>query len=215
LTRFECLFALMIKPWVVVCYVGLIVLSFFYLDRPIALYFHDLDPRTAVPFLNWFTQMGLGALYLVPLLLIALYFRYIHPNRDWEIRAWFLWLCVLVPSLLCLVLKITLGRARPDLLFSDQLYGFYGFQFHAPFWSFPSGHTTTIMGFVFGLCVVFSRYFYAFILFGLLAISSRIMLTHHYFSDVLAASFLSLLAVGLVTWCFIHKNLLTEGRVSR
>ena len=214
MTRFERLFALMIKPWVVVCCVGLIVLSFLYLDRPIAYYFHDLDPRTGLPFLNWFTQMGLGGLYLVPLFLIALYFRYISRNREREVRAWFLWLCVLIPSLICLVLKITLGRARPDLLFSDQMYGFYGFQFHAPFWSFPSGHTTTIMGFVFGLCVLFPRYFYAFILFGILAISSRVMLTHHYFSDVLAASYLALMEVGLVTWWFRHKNLLTQGRLS-
>ena len=113
---------------------------------------------------------------------------------------WFLWLCVLVPSLVCLVLKVLLGRARPDLLFNEHLYGFFGLKTHAPYWSFPSGHTTTVMGFVFGLSVLFPRKCYLFILAGSIVVLSRILLTHHYLSDVMAASYLALLEVGLLFW---------------
>jgi len=102
-------------------------------------------------------------------------------------------------------LKVIFGRARPDMLFNDQLYGFYGLQTHAQFWSFPSGHTTTVMGFVFGLCALFPRHCVAFILTGLIVVSTRILLTHHFLSDVLIASYLALLEVGLL-YCIMWRK---------
>ena len=200
MTLFERLWARSSIPWVMVSFIELIFLSVLYFDRPIADYFHAIDSRHNLYILNWVTKLGLGPLYFVPLLLLALFFRYVRRNRTWEARFWFLWLCALVPSIICLILKMVLGRARPDLLFSDQLYGFYGWHTKADFWSFPSGHTTTVMGFIFGLCALFPRYCYAFILLGLVVISSRIMLTHHYLSDVMIATYLALLEVGLLLW---------------
>lgn len=206
MTRFDRLFAIMTKPSVVVLYIAFIIFSFLYLDQPIAYYFHQVDVRANFPLINWLTKLGLGGLYLIALLLFVLFFRYIRPNKQAEVQAWFVWLCVLLPSLICLVLKILLGRARPDLLFSEQLYGFYGLQKHAPFWSFPSGHTTNIMGLIFGLCVLFPRYCYALLAVGLLIASTRIFLTHHYLSDVLAASYLALIEVGLLRWWLERQN---------
>ena len=208
---FERLLAVMIKPWVVVGCVVLIILSIMYLDQPIAHFFHGLDPSTSIPILNLITKLGLGGIYLVPLILLALFFRYVYKNRKWEQRALFLWLCVLFSSIVCVFLKMVLGRARPGLLFSDQLYGVYGFHTQADFWSFPSGHTSTVMSLAFGLCVIFPRYFYAFIALGLFLVSSRVMLTNHYLSDVMAASYLALLEVGLLLWCSRRKQLLTQG----
>jgi len=202
---FERLLATMTKPLVAISFMGLIVCSFLYLDRPIAYYFHNLDLRTNLSILNWVTRLGIGALYFIVLLLLALIFRYLRPNPQMEIRAWFLWLCVLIPSIICFVLKVLFGRARPGLLFDEQLYGFYGLKLHAPFWSFPSGHTTTVMGLVFGLCVLFPRYLYAFIVAGVLIVSSRILLTHHYLSDVLIATYLALLEVGVLNWWLRRK----------
>ncbi len=209
---FERLLAIMIKPWVVILYMGLIMLSFLYLDRPIAYYFHDLNFRTTIPILNWLTKLGLGGLYFFPLFILALFFRYIRRNKDLERRVWFLWLCVLVPSLICVVLKILVGRARPDLLFSDHLYGFHGMKTQAPFWSFPSGHTTTVMGFVFGLSILLPRYCYALIAAGLVVVSSRILLTHHYLSDVMIASYLALVEVGLLHWWLQRKHFFINQR---
>lgn len=209
-TRFERLTAIMIKPWVVASYLGLIILSVLYLDRPIAYYFHMLDLQTHLTILTWFTQLGSNKLYLGPLFVWALFFRYIQPNKAWEARVWFLWLCVLIPSIICILLKIIFGRARPELLFSDHLYGFYGLQMHRLFWSFPSGHATTIMGFVFGLSVLFPRYGYFFIFPGLLVVLSRIMLTHHYLSDVMAASYIALVEIALLLYWLRKKTFFSD-----
>lgn len=198
MTPFERLFAVMTKPWVAASYLGLIVLSFIYFDQPIAYYFYSLDLKTKLPILTWITNAGVVGVYFVSLLLLALFFRYIQSNAQWEARAWFLWLCVALPNLICVILKVTFGRARPTLLFSDELYGFYGLQTQAQFWSFPSGHTTTIMGLVFGLSIIFPRYCYAFLVSGFLVALSRVLLTNHFLSDVLTASYLTLLEVGLL-----------------
>ncbi|MCX7116607.1 MAG: phosphatase PAP2 family protein [Legionellales bacterium] len=200
----------MTKPIVLLSFVVLLILSFFYVDKPIAYDLRNLNLKHMGPLLNRITHIGMGGVYLVPLFLLALFFRVIYHNKTYEIRSWFLWGSVLIPSLMCLGLKMLLGRARPDLLFDQHLYGFYGFKTQAIYWSFPSGHATTVMGFVFGMWALFPRFWYAFLVPGLIVVSSRVLLTQHYLSDVLAASYLSLLGVGLVLWCFRRNHLLLK-----
>ena len=208
MTSIERLWTVMVKPWVVGVFMGLMVVSFFYLDQPIAYYFHDRALEINQPIIRWLTQLGIGALYFIPLFILALYWRYIRRNKELECRAWFLWLCAVIPSVICLGLKTLLGRARPSLLFNEHVYGFYGLKTQASFWSLPSGHTSTVMGFMFGLCVLFPRYCYAFILSGLAVVSTRILLTNHYLSDVLIASYLALVEVGLLVYWLRRKQCL-------
>lgn len=196
MTTFDTILKQMMRWWVVIGYLSFTVVSFFYFDKPIAYYFYGLDVKNSLPVIYWLTKLGIGAIDITALLLLALFFRYIYKNKQFETRSWFLWLCALVPNLICLVLKMTLGRARPELLFDDHQFGFYGFHTSSQFWSMPSGHTTTVMGIVFGLCVLFPRYCIAFILFGLGIASTRVFLTDHYLSDVLATTYLTLLEIG-------------------
>jgi hypothetical protein len=202
MTLFERLFTWMTKPWVMIAYGVLVILSYCYWDKPLAYYFHSLDLKRQFPILSWFTHLGEGALYITLFFFIALYFRFIRPHKFNEKRTWFLWLCILIPYIVCGVLKVTLGRARPELFFTEHLYGFYGFHLHSEFWSFPSGHTTTIMALAFSLSFLFARYSLAFILAGLAIVLTRIMLNQHYLSDVLATSYLTLVGIGLL----VHKS---------
>ncbi len=208
---FDRLLGRMTKPAMALLIIVLISLTYFYIDKPLAYYFHNLDLRTNLFVLNWITKLGLGIVYIPTFLLFAGYFRYISPNPVAEGRSWFLALCVIIPSLVCVLLKVLLGRARPDLLFSAQLYGFYGIQGHASFWSFPSGHTTVVMGAAYGLSAVFPRQSYAFIGVGLLIAFTRVFLTHHYLSDIMVASYLSLLEVGIIFCIFRRKSWLAPA----
>jgi len=209
---FDRLLKTMLRPWVVVCYLSFMILSFLYFDQPIARFFYGMDLRDKLPFIAWITRLGTGEFYIAGLFLLALFYRYIRPNGIWEIRGWFLWLCVVIPYLICGVLKVCLGRARPELLFDHQLYGFYGPHFiNYQYWSFPSGHTTTIMGLVFGLIILFPRYCYAFFFPGLLLVSTRIILTNHYLSDVLTTGYLTFLEVALVLFVLRRKEWLTSA----
>lgn len=205
MSPFDRLWVVMTKPSIAITYVGFIVLSFLYFDKSIAFYFHSIHIKATLPMLSWITKLGLGGVYLPGFFLLALFFRYIRVNRDWEARAWFLFTCVVIPSLICGFLKMLLGRARPIMLFKEDLYGFYGLQTQVPFWSFPSGHTTTIISAALGLSIVFPRYCYAFILTGLTVAFSRVLLTQHYLSDVMAASYLTLLEIGFLL-CVLRRK---------
>lgn len=199
------LFTIMTKPWVAMTYLGLVLLSFLYVDKPLALLIQPHSLSANYPWLGFLTVVGEGKFYLVTLLLIALVFRYLVHHRLWELRIWFLWLCVLIPNLICLVLKVFLGRARPELWFSDQVYGFYGFHRDSSYWSFPSGHTTTIMGFVCGLSFLFPRHAWLYLAIGCAVVASRILLLQHYLSDVMIAADLALLEVGVLWFISCRK----------
>lgn len=197
-TAFEQLFSVMTKPWVVLSFLGLIIISFLYIDQSITIAAHDAQLEAQFPWLVLLTKFGKKSAYLIVIVLVALTSRLVFKNRYWECRAWFLLICLLFSNLVCLVIKVAMGRARPDLFFSEHLYGFFGPHKNQLYWSFPSGHTTTVMALMFGLSALFPRYMIGFILFGALVAASRVMLLQHYLSDVLMASYLALIEVGFL-----------------
>ncbi|MDA9272014.1 phosphatase PAP2 family protein [bacterium] len=205
MTSFDKIFSIMTRPWAIFCYFGFVILSYCYLDQPVAYYFYHLDLKIKTSFLLWIIKVGVAPLYLVGFFLLALFCRYIKRNEAWAGRFWFLWLCVLIPTFICLVLKIILGRARPELLFDSHLFGFYGFHLNSLFWSFPSGHTSTLMGLVLGLGILFPRHCYTLFFIGLALASLRVLLTDHYMSDVLASSYLALIEIGIFLFVLKRK----------
>ncbi|ARG97906.1 phosphatase PAP2 family protein [Legionella micdadei] len=211
MTPFDRLYTIMTKPLVMALYFGLIAVLFFYLDKPIAYYFYVIDLRNHIPILNFLTRLGLGGVYVPTFLVLALCFRFILKNPMREARAWFLLICVIITGLICILLKLVLGRARPRLFLDSQLYGFYGLKWNANFWSLPSGHTTTIMSVIFGLCILFPRYFYWFVLLGVTVALSRVFLSHHYLSDVLFAAYLALIEVGILRNILQRKSWLAPA----
>ena len=130
--------------------------------------------------------------------LLALWFRYIKVNPLWEARFWFLFICVAIVSSACGILKVSLGRARPSMWLEQKAFGFYGWHMDAPFMSFPSGHTSIIMSLAFALSILFPRYGVPVMLAGFVVALSRVLLVHHYLSDVLTASYLALIGVGII-----------------
>lgn len=204
MTQFERTFNLMQKPWVMVLYLVLIILAYHFVDIPLATYFHQLDLRTNLFELKVLTAFGKVFIYVVLFALTGLYFRYVG-NAVYEARSWYLLACILIPNLVCLILKVALSRARPDLLFSSDVFGFYWFKLTASYWSLPSGHTTTVIGLAAGLGVLFPKYFYAFLALAFLVISTRVLLYYHYLSDVMTGFYLSILVIGVLTQ-YIKKN---------
>lgn len=207
-TLVDALFKWSIKPWVMAMVLLIVTGCFLYIDKPLAYLLHSYREPVLPLVLGVFTHLGDNKIYLVGLFLLTLIFQYFFRKEQYARNTLFLWACVLFPSIICFVLKVCFGRARPFLLFDDQAYGFYGFQMNQAYWSFPSGHTTTIMGMVLGLCVLFPRYRLAFLLTGLLVILSRVVLLEHYLSDVLMATYLAVLEIGFLVFIFRRRGLL-------
>lgn len=199
MTQFEKTFHFMKKPGVIALYIILVGLTYIYLDRSLAIYFHQLELRNQIHALTILTAFGQWIAYIGLFLFAALYFRYIKSNRAYESISWYLLGCVLIANLVCFIFKISLGRARPDLLFSSEQFGFYGLKFTKSYWSFPSGHTTTVISLAVGIGVLFPRYFYAVLTAAFIVAASRVLLYYHYLSDVMAGFYSSLLVVGFFT----------------
>lgn len=204
MTSFEKIFHWMKSPFILFLFICLIVLSYFYVDRDVASYFYSLNSRSHLFLFNWLTVLGKWKLSAFVLLGFWLYFRYIKVNTVYELRCWYLLGCVVLSNFICLALKITLSRARPDLLFQAQQFGFYWFQFKKAYWSFPSSHTITIVSLASGLGVLFPRHFYALLCVAVVISMTRVVLYYHYLSDVMIGFYLAVLIVGY--WTEIIKK---------
>jgi len=87
------------------------------------------------------------------------------------------------------IIRTATGRTRPSTTNVPQ--GFYGFQLSPKKWhdygSFPSGHTATTAGLAVAAWMVRRRYGIAFTILMLAVGWSRIALSCHHFSDVIAS----------------------------
>lgn len=202
---FNKILSTMLRPWFIVLYSLFAVCSYFYLDKKIAMYFFSLDLCRNFFFLNWVTNFGSGNIYLLFLPIAAMFFGYVKHNKSLAMKIWMLWLFVLYPSLIAMVLKTVLGRARPVVYFNQDSFGFFGWHSEGEFHSFPSGHTTIITSLCVGLLILFPRYCYYWIGICLLVITSRVLLNYHYLSDVWVSFYLVFLELGLFTYIMRKK----------
>ena len=147
-------------------------------------------------FLRVFTNYGLYPFYILFLALLA--WGWYHRESGLKLIAQGYFLAQLLGSVLMVrVLKMTLGRARPDATpLPDFGSEWAGFSWDAAHHSFPSGHTADIVistlftalllrnPWAVGVCLVWA---------GALALS-RLALAKHYPSDALAGAVIALAA---------------------
>lgn len=180
---------------------SLTILSYYFFDKPIAYYFAEFSNTPLFTVGQFITEFGRSNYYIAAFLFVFLFYRFIVERPLFSNRALFLLASVIISGLACLFLKVILSRARPSELFSDHLFGFFFFKTNASFWSFPSGHTITISAVMLSLCLLFP---YRWVIFpaitALIAVSlSRLVVTAHYLSDVLAGIYL---AGMIVVWLY-------------
>ncbi|MFI4962463.1 MAG: phosphatase PAP2 family protein [Legionellales bacterium] len=205
MTLFDRMFNGMRKPWVILVFLVLVVLSFIYVDRPLATYFHQMDLRTNRHWLYWVTALGQWKIDVLILVFVGLYFRFVAKNLRYERNTWFLLSCILAVNLINCVLKIALGRARPELLFSSNEYGLYWLQLKDAYWSMPSGHAATSTALAAGLGVLIPEYVIGFLFLAFFVCATRVLLYYHYLSDVLTGFYMSVIVVGIIALYF-KKN---------
>lgn len=104
------------------------------------------------------------------------------------------------------LLKVLCGRDRPELLF---LYGQYGFHLFAGMsnaeFSFPSGHACTAGAIMASLACFYPKRSWYYLLLAFLLAFSRVGLTQHYLSDILAGVLIGLV-VAQGTYCAMKKE---------
>jgi lipid A 4'-phosphatase len=172
----------------------LVLASIAFVDRPVAWFFHDSNWSLRDVF-QFITQFGLSKGYLIIAAVLCLSLRLAAWRaRDARLaaalvqnayRALFLFLAVAVSGLVTDLIKIVVGRARPKLLFADGFHGFTWGATQSDYWSFPSGHATTVAALAVGLTLLWPRGAALYAALALLVAASRIIIGVHYVSDVL------------------------------
>lgn len=183
--------------WVWCVVIIMSVISFIYIDIPLATVVRAQKPQLWNIFLFNLTKYGRGIYYLLPagVCVFLLYLLGKMTNGVKKARYYRLawrWLFVItsisVAGLITNLIKFTLGRSRPRMFFTSGEYGFQGFNFDVDHWSFPSGHVTNVASFFCALLLITPPKNRLLLLpvaiFALLIITSRITVQAHYLSDV-------------------------------
>jgi lipid A 4'-phosphatase len=189
----------------------LVVISIRAVDRPLALFFHarDHDLRSLFDFTG---RLGLtyGYLTIFGLSFVALHWGGVSPRlRQFALplRALsgipaFLFLSIAASGVIVDVLKIVFGRARPKLLFQSDVYGFAWLMWHPDHWSFPSGHSATIVALMAALWFLWPQHLLFYILVAAIVCMSRVVVGAHYLADCLAGALIAVLTTRYIAQVF-------------
>lgn len=180
-------------------------------------------PAPVVTLFEWLTRLGESdyILYLsLAVLLIAgaLAFALRDEMRRAGLRqlagvGGFVFVGVGLPSLVTAIVKRLIGRSRPEHL---DILG--PFDFRSLSWldwtyqSFPSGHATTAFALCFTVGFLVPRSFPWMLVLAVLIALSRIVLGHHYPTDVLGGAVVGILGAYLVRNLFASRGWLFEVR---
>jgi len=188
-----------------------VFISYFSFDEKLAFFFLPIQDPNLIQLAQVITKFGYAPYYLIGLTGLFLISYFVFKKTQHANRALFLLLAIAVSGLACDLLKIIFGRARPIQLLQNDLFGFHFLQMKANMWSFPSGHASTITALMLALCVLFPRLRYQliFITYMLLVSFSRVTLSAHYLSDIVAS-----MVLGAITVLFLWQHFQKHERLS-
>lgn len=179
------------------------IFSYFYIDKYLAVYFHNLNSFWITTIFHYITKIGDSHYSLVMFFLFFLFFRQNRPFFAQKML--YLFSVVAISGILADIVKIIVARVRPDMLFESNLYGFVWFKIGSEFNSFPSGHSATAFALCVGLIFLYPRYKYLYIFIAILVVMSRVILNFHYLSDTLVGALL-----GGVTALVIYRKYVVD-----
>jgi membrane-associated phospholipid phosphatase len=120
-------------------------------------------------------------------------------------RLQFIFLAVLVPSLIGEVLKWVIGRGRPFV--GDSVFNFRHFGGSEAFASFPSGHTNTAFALAFAVSALWPKARPWMLAYAVAIALSRLVLLAHHTSDVVAGALLGVIGAMAVRYWFAARRL--------
>jgi membrane-associated phospholipid phosphatase len=204
--------------------VAVIVLLMFFIDAPIA------RAATRLPhWYRWFneqiTDFGKSGWVLWPfgMLFLALAALPSATTRisqavmaAFMVRVGFVFLAVGVPGLFVTTIKRVIGRARPMVDHGPHPFEFHPFSV-AAYASMPSGHATTAFSVLVALGTLWPRGRTVLWIYALAIVVSRVVVSAHYPSDVLAGAVVGTVGALLVRrWFALRRlgfSLAPDGRV--
>jgi membrane-associated phospholipid phosphatase len=195
--------------------IAAVAIAMLLLDVP-AVAHHLAQPRWFVAFFKAITDFGKAGWFLWPTGLLLLAIAAVTSPKlgrttylvltSVAVRLGFVFAAVALPSLFVTLAKRVIGRARP-LRGDGSDFTFAPFAWRHDFSSLPSGHSTTAFAAAVALGALFPRariWLWAYA--GIIALS-RIVITTHYPSDVVAGAIIGGCGALLVRTWFAARRL--------
>lgn len=191
------------SPSFFIVWLILMIASFFLIDKGIARFFqpHDIGLYT---FSTGVTPFGYPNAYILLSLILAIIGYFYFKQTRLFSGSIFILVSLVSTALVQNILKVILGRARPAMLFENDQFGFYLFQTTNDFWGLPSGLITTMTAIFISLCFIFPKYWLGFVIAMVLLSVTRLFVTIHFLSDVMATLYIMSLVV--ILWAAICKK---------
>jgi len=186
--------------------VMLVVVSYLFIDQPIAAYCNTLN-QSIVDTFQWITMLGVSTGYLICFFILFFFFRFYKRQQDYAKRSLFLFLSIALSGIVSIIVKAIVGRFRPTMLFEENLYGVEFFRIGHEYNSFPSGHAVTVFALAMALSFLFPKYRFLFFCYALIVSISRVIINAHYIGDILAGAYIGVMTVFLLSWLFRHYAL--------
>jgi membrane-associated phospholipid phosphatase len=193
------------KKWITIIILFLClllsVIAYFYWDIPLSLYCKGLG-RSVLDIAEIVTIWGESRWYYMILVPAFIYFWFLAKNKLWSKRILFIFISLSASGLINTLVKWIAGRHRPVNFFTNGFFGFDHFHTVYELTSFPSGHAVTAFSLAAAVSILFPR---ASIVAFITAISigmTRIILTSHYLSDVIAGAGIGILSTMIVKYIF-------------
>jgi undecaprenyl-diphosphatase len=190
-----------------------VVLSMVFLDRAAIEAVAKLPVSVNREF-NDFTDFGLSGWFLVPIgsLLVLMTVLDAPWIARWSrlvmaalaVRLGFLFLAISLPGIVQAILKHQVGRHRPSEL---GPFAYDPFSWQHQFSSFPSGHTTTAFSAAVAFGVLFPSARPLLLTYAILIAISRVVISTHYPSDVMAGALVGGFGALLVRNWFAERRL--------
>ena len=173
-------------------------------------------PAGLVEAFNRFTDFGKGGFFLWPLGLAMIGLALLDTSRlprmprlvlaAWTVRLGFVFTAIALPGLFVTIVKRLIGRARP-LVAGNDAFAYLPFGWKVDYASLPSGHATTAFAALVAIGAIFPQARALMWIYAVLIALSRVVLTAHYPSDVVAGAIVGAAGAWLVRQWFAARRL--------
>ena len=193
--------------------IALVAIAMLGFDFRAMTFAHTL-PRWVVDTFNEITDFGQGGWFLIPIaafIVLAAILATPAAGRIGNlvivsliVRLEFVFLAIALPGLTVTIVKRLIGRVRPSDL---GPFAYIPWSWQPAYASMPSGHTTTAYAAAVAVGAVWPRARVPMWIFAGVIALSRVVITAHYVSDVVAAAFVGAFGAILVRNWFAARRL--------
>lgn len=193
--------------------IALVALAMAFIDAWGVSFARALPPWLVATF-DEITDYGKSGWFLVPLAALILVAAILAPGAQrfvqlvlisLVIRLSYLFLAIALPGLVVTVVKRLIGRVRPS---DSGPFAYFPWSWQPEYASLPSGHSTTAFAAAVAIATLWPRTRIPLLIFAVVIAVSRVVITAHFVSDVVAAAFVGAFGAIVVRNWYAARGLI-------